>query len=107
MEQAINEHIPRKLLSRILFVKTAAIRMTIADVSEKLISFEKKGALFNRINKDDIEIIEKWQNLPVIGWIPEDESIRKFDREGINFFDMPDTEITEKFAEHINNFLHN
>ena len=80
---------------------------TIADVSEKLMSFEKKGALFNRIAEEDIETIEKWKNMPVIGWIPEDKSIKKFDREGINFFDMPDTKLTDKFAKHINNFLHN
>lgn len=48
------------------------------------------GLLINRvINPEEILAVKKSAKLDIIGWIPEDGTIRTFDTQEIPFFDLP------------------
>lgn len=71
--------------------KGLRVAHTIAKVVQK--NSEKKpecGILINRVrNPKDIQSIEKKVDLNIVGWIEEDDTIRKYDSEEISFFDLP------------------
>ena len=71
-------------------VKGRNVAETIEQVARRAVCFQKVALLFNRV-KDEQELQEVLPHtkLPVIGWILEDETIRRFDREGRSFFDLP------------------
>ena len=46
--------------------------------------------MLNRIRSaDEAAAIEARLSLPVLGWLPDDDTIRRFDAEELSFFDMP------------------
>lgn len=71
--------------------KGCNVATAIAATAKKIIPYEKIGLVINRVRKEDeIEKIQKFIKLPVIGYLPEDENIHNFDLEGKSFFDLPD-----------------
>ncbi|MBU0991190.1 MAG: AAA family ATPase [Proteobacteria bacterium] len=63
---------------------------SIKDVSDQAIQYEQAGLVLNRIrDKKEQEALNIPPSLKLVGWLPEDEVIRKFDIEGKSILDMP------------------
>jgi len=91
MNRRVMELVTHLLLLTDISVKGRNVVNVLNEVAEKTISFDKAGVIFNRVKpEDEIGSIIQGMDLQVIGWIPEDETIRVFDREGKSFFDIPD-----------------
>ncbi len=71
--------------------KARNVISTIEKVARQAISFKESAVLFNRIRAgDELGFIKDSAFPRVLGVIPEDDIIREFDRDGKNFFDLPE-----------------
>lgn len=72
-------------------LETARGIVQIALANENGISVRKAGLVLNRVRNDEPlhELVEK-VGVPVIGYIPEDSILNKFDREGKPLRELPD-----------------
>lgn len=71
--------------------KAIHVAQTVQEVAASAIDYEQAGLILNRIRdakeKDRIVIPPE---LYCLGWVPEDEIIRRFDVEGRSILDTPD-----------------
>jgi len=81
---------------------------TIDKVAKKNATMKNSGLIFNRI-KDEAEAKEllPLTNLHVLGWIPENETLREFDRKGKSFFDLPEGGTLSSLKSIVQNLLQN
>ena len=94
-----------EMVTHLLLVSDASFKgrhvvATIENVARKNGSFKRVGLLFNRL-KDENEAKElaSTTDMPVLGWIPENDTIREFDRKGRSFFELPDTGILSDLSD--------
>jgi len=93
-----------EMVTHLLLVSDASIKgrnvaATIEKVARKNVSFKNVGLLLNRVkDKQEVEELLSFIDTPVLGWIFEDEVIRKFDREGKSFFDLPEIPVSSALA---------
>jgi CO dehydrogenase maturation factor len=80
----------------ILIVTDISIRgidtaQSIRSSAEKFTNYKKLGIIINKVKGDISKIVEtvKEQNFELIGLVPEDENIIKFDLEGSPIIDLP------------------
>jgi CO dehydrogenase maturation factor len=71
--------------------KSIRVAETIKGVADRMIGGESAGLLVNRA-RDAAEVKETVREtaLEVLGWIPEDDTVRRFDGDGASFFDLPE-----------------
>ena len=70
--------------------KGVKVAETIEKVALKNTGQKKAGLLINRARSEqEVESVKARTNLDVIGWVPEDETIRKFDGQNLSFFGLP------------------
>ena len=93
------EQVNRKVMRAVDFVllvsdtSTKGIRVgeTIKQVADRMVRGERAGLLINRVRDEGaVDSIKASTFLEVLGWIPEDDTIRHFDEDDIAFFDLPD-----------------
>ena len=100
-----------EMVTHLLLVSDASLKgrnvvETIHNVAKEKCSFERSGLIFNRMrDQQEIDAVISTTNLPLIGTIIENESIRNFDREGKSFFDLPPSEAVTELNHTINTFL--
>jgi CO dehydrogenase maturation factor len=92
------EQINRKVMGAVDYLlligdtsaKSIKVAETIKDVADRMIGGEGAGLLVNRA-RDSAEADEtgKGTTLEVLGWIPEDDTVRRFDSNGTSFFELP------------------
>lgn len=69
--------------------KAVKVAETIKSVAFKNTGKTKAGLLINRVHsEEEVEQITSRTSLEVIGWVPEDETIRRFDEENLSFFSL-------------------
>ncbi len=101
--EQINRRVMAMVTHLLLVTDTSAksvnVIKTIRQVAKKSLPLAGAMALFNRV-KDQSEVgaILPRMESPVIGSIPEDETIRVFDRDGKSFFNLPDCNAGTEFA---------
>ena len=92
------EQINRKVLRSIdylLLVSDASakgirVARSIRDVACRWNARLKAGLLLNRVkNEDELRAAEAGTDLLILGRIPEDDTIRRFDARELSFFDLP------------------
>ncbi len=99
-----------ELVTHLLLVSDVSIKgrnvvSTIEEVARRSVSFKQSGVLFNMIRKgDELESIKKSLSLNVLGFIPEDDVIREFDRDGKNFFELPECSAMDALRKAMDNF---
>jgi CO dehydrogenase maturation factor len=91
--EQINRRVLELVTHLLLITDTSAKGRNVAAILEQVarrtISFQKVALLFNRVkDKHELQAVLPHTRLPVIGCIFEDETIRRFDREGRSFFDL-------------------
>ncbi len=93
------EQVNRKVMSRVdyLFLvsdtsrKGVKVAETIAGVAGQVTGQERAGLFVNRVRDEaEVEDIRKMTGLSVIGFSPEDDTIREFDGQGRSFLELPD-----------------
>ena len=63
---------------------------TIRQVADEAVDYEEAGLIVNRIyGPAEFEAIAVSPSLCVLGWVPEDETVRNADMEGKSILDMP------------------
>lgn len=94
------EQINRRVLDKVthlVLVSDASFKginvvKTIKEVAANTVTCQRAGLILNRIkNEDELAIIKKPGDIELLGWLPEDEILRKNDIEGKSIFEMPDT----------------
>jgi len=90
INRRVMEMVTHLLLVTDVSAKGRNVIGTIEQIAGALLKYKRVGVLCNRIKDEaEIEMIRHEIKLPVIGWIPEDNTIRTFDREGRSFFQFP------------------
>jgi CO dehydrogenase maturation factor len=93
------EQVNRKVLSGIDFIllvsdtsgKGIQVAETIEKVARQMGSKGKAGLVVNRVRDErEVATARERTSLDVIGWIPEDDTVRAFDEEMKPFFGLPD-----------------
>jgi MinD superfamily P-loop ATPase len=64
---------------------------TIRDVAARMIGTVGSGLLVNRARTPgEAEAVLSSSSLEPLGWVPEDDAVRRFDADGESFLDLPD-----------------
>jgi len=106
VNRRVMELVTHLLLVTDVSLKSRNVVETIANVAKKTIGFNKNGVLFNKVNiSEDVKRISDKVNLPVLGFIPENDLIADFDIEGRSFFEMPETEAVKSLKDCMQNFI--
>ncbi len=93
------EQVNRKVLSSVDYVllvsdtsaKAVKVARTIKGVADQMIGGQGTGLLVNRArDADEAGAVERGTDLDVLGWVPEDDTVRRFDGEELSFLELPD-----------------
>lgn len=93
------EQINRKVMSPVDFVllvadtsaKAVKVAETIRDVAHQMIGGEGAGLVVNRArDAAEVEPIRSETTLELLGWVPEDDTVRSFDGRGESFLQLPE-----------------
>lgn len=85
-----------EMVTHLLLISDASAKgrnvvATIRKVAMKTGPIKSVGMIFNRIkNEKEAMRVMSLTDQKVLGWIPESETLREFDREGKSFYDLPD-----------------
>lgn len=72
-------------------MKGLRVTETIRQVAKRICGTIETGLLLNRVRSaEEAQEFKSKTELNLIGWLPEDETIRRFDAEGRSFLDLPD-----------------
>lgn len=72
-------------------VKALRVAEATASVAKRLSLAADVGLIVNRLEGgDDRDAVAARTTLPIIAWLPEDATVRRFDAEALSFFDLPD-----------------
>lgn len=93
------EQVNRKVMNAVDYVllvsdtsaKAVRVSETIKGVADRMIGDEGAGLLVNRVrDTGEVEAVSRNVALEVLGWIPEDDTIRRFDGSETSFLQLPD-----------------
>lgn len=93
------EQVNRKVMGAVDYVllvtdtsmRGVKVAETIKGVADRMVGGTGAGLLVNRVrDKAPVAEISGATDLEVIGWVPEDDTIRRFDEGDISFFELPD-----------------
>ncbi len=93
------EQVNRKVMGEVDYVllvcdpsaKSVRVAETIKGVADRMVGGEGAGLVVNRVRGHDrLEAVRSSTDLEVIGDVPEDDTVRRFDEDGLSFFDLPD-----------------
>jgi CO dehydrogenase maturation factor len=92
--EQVNRRVMRSV-SHLLLVSDTALKgirvaETIRNVADEAIEYSKLGLLINRArSEEDFHSLAAKTDLPVLGWIPEDDTVREFDIDARSFLEIP------------------
>lgn len=93
------EQVNRKVMSPVDFVllvsdtsaKAVRVAETVKDVADRMIGGEKAGLLVNRARSQvEVDGIGAGTRLEVLGSVPEDDTVRRFDGDERSFLELPE-----------------
>lgn len=72
-------------------LKSIRVAEAAREVAERVGTARDFGLVFNRVRpEDDPEALRARTSLPVLGFLPDDATVRAFDAEARSFFELPD-----------------
>lgn len=92
--EQVNRRVMRSV-SHLLLVSDTALKgirvaETIRNVADEAIEYSKLGLLINRArSEEDFQSLAAKTDLPILGWIPEDDTVREFDIDARSFLEIP------------------
>jgi CO dehydrogenase maturation factor len=108
------EQVNRRVLSTVthlLLVSDASAKglkviETIGAVAGQAVHYEKAGLLLNRIRSEEEKSrLSLPSSIPLLGWVPEDDSIRDADIAGRNLMEIPHCTAIEAVKTAITGFI--
>ncbi|MBW1894465.1 MAG: AAA family ATPase [Deltaproteobacteria bacterium] len=106
INRRVMEMVTHLLLVTDASAKGRNVAATIEMVARKNVSFESVGLLLNKIkDKEEAEELLPLIDIPILGWIAENETVREFDRYGKSFFDLPEDSIISTLRSALENLL--
>ncbi len=71
-------------------VKALRVAESIAKVADEAVDYRRIGLIVNRARGgDEARRLAAQGELPLLGWIPEDDTVREYDSEARGFLDIP------------------
>ncbi len=91
--EQVNRRVMEKV-THLLLVSDASkkgtnVIQTIVEVADKMVMYDKKGAIINRIKNESVKERVNTGNVEILSFIEEDESLNDFDIDGKNIFTLP------------------
>jgi CO dehydrogenase maturation factor len=92
--EQVNRRVMRSV-SHLLLVSDTALKgirvaETIRNVADEAVNYSKLGLLINRArSEEDFQSLAAKTGLPILGWIPEDDTVREFDIDARSFLEIP------------------
>jgi CO dehydrogenase maturation factor len=92
--EQVNRRVMRSV-SHLLLVSDTALKgirvaETIRNVADEAVKYSKLGLLINRArSEEDFHSLSAKTDLPVLGWIPEDDTVMEFDIDARSFLEIP------------------
>lgn len=102
------EQVNRKVMSPVDFVllvsdtsaKAVRVAETIKAVADRMIGGEDAGLLVNRARSaGEADAAADGTPLELLGFVPEDDTIRRFDGDGLSFLELPDCPAREAITQ--------
>ena len=92
--EQVNRRVMRSVSHLLLVSDTALKGIRVAEsirkVADDAVDYRKLGLLINRArDEDDARGLAARTDLPFLGWIPEDETVRTFDNQAKSFLEIP------------------
>ncbi len=99
VNRRVMERIDLLLLVSDLSAKGIKVAETIEKVAAKTIKGHKVGLIINRVrSEEELVKIRSKTTLPILGWLPEDETVRTFDIAGKSFLNLPNSPSLQAMA---------
>jgi len=90
VNRRVMERVSHLLLVSDQSAKGLAVASSILDVASRAVGFERCGLVVNRVRAGEESGTGAPAGLPLLGILPEDDTIRRFDIEGKSFLDLPE-----------------
>ncbi len=104
--EQVNRRVMRSV-SHLLLVsdttlKAVRVAESIRDVADEAVNYRKLGLIINRARgEEEAEKLASRTSLPLLGWIPEDDTVRQFDSEARSFLEITTCPALEAIRSHI------
>lgn len=107
--EQINRRVMQKVTHLLLVSdsskKGIEVIKTISDVASDMVEYDKIGCIFNRVEDKSLIREDNLSGISVLGIIPSDKNIMKFDADAKNFMELPkDTAALTGVEEAIHKF---
>ena len=92
--EQVNRRVMRSV-SHLLLVsdptlKALRVAESIRKVADDAVDYSKLGLLVNRArSEEDVHKLASQSDLPLLGWIPDDDTVREFDADARSFLELP------------------
>lgn len=87
-------------------VKSLRVAEALHKLANRLGRARTCGLLINRVQSaEEARGVHARTTLPLLGWIPEDETVARYDAEALPFFELPDTPASEALARVMTGYL--
>ncbi len=90
VNRRVMERVSHLLLVSDLSAKGLAVAGSILEVARGVVRYERCGLIVNRVRPGEEGAMTPPRDIPLLGFLPEDDRIRMFDIEGRSFLDLPD-----------------
>jgi CO dehydrogenase maturation factor len=104
--EQVNRRVMRSV-SHLLLVSDSALKAvrvaeSIRKVADDAVAYRKLGLIVNRARgEEDARRLAAQTDLPLLGWIPEDDAVREFDAEARSFLELPACPALEAVRSHV------
>jgi CO dehydrogenase maturation factor len=104
--EQVNRRVMRSVSHLLLVSDTTLKALRVAEsirkVADEAVNYSKLGLLVNRArSEEDARKLASHSDLPMLGWIPEDDTVREFDAEARSFLEMPSCPALEAVRSHV------
>jgi CO dehydrogenase maturation factor len=92
--EQVNRRVMRSVSHLLLVSDTTLKALRVAEsirkVADDAVDYRKLGLIVNRARgEDDARQLASRTGLPLLGWIPEDDTVREFDADARSFLEIP------------------
>ncbi len=92
--EQVNRRVMRSVTHLLLVsditLKALRVAESIRKLAEDAVNYHKLGLLVNRAHSEDDALrLAGKSDLPLLGWVPEDETVIEFDAEARSFLELP------------------
>ncbi|MBN2027407.1 MAG: AAA family ATPase [Actinobacteria bacterium] len=104
--EQVNRRVMRSV-SHLLLVsdttlKAVRVAESIRKVADDAVNYRKLGLIINRARgEEEAGRLASHTDLPLLGWVPEDDTVREYDAEARSFLDIPSCPALEAVRSHI------